>query len=148
MSRATAWYVSRECQRATLGAHVHRSTSLTLLTAVCLASAGCGDGVDPQEPSSSPDAAHELQVSGTDELLWRPSDLTVPAGPVDVRVDCGNDLGHEFVIDGVQGGEPIAVCEPAGTGSGSIELEPGSYTFFCAVPGHREEGMEGELTVE
>lgn len=127
---------------------MHRSTSLTLLTAACLTLAGCGDGVDPEEPESTPDAADELRVNGTDELLWRPADLTVAAGPVGVRVDCGSNVGHEFAIEGVQGGEPIATCDAAGTGSGEVELEPGSYTFFCAVPGHREEGMVGELTVE
>lgn len=127
---------------------MHRSTSLTLLAAACLTLAGCGDGIDPQEAEATPDAAAELQVSATDQLLWRPPDLTVAAGPVDVQIDCDHNLGHEFAIEGVQGGEPIATCEPSGIGSGQVELEAGSYTFFCAVPGHREEGMVGELTVE
>ncbi len=32
--------------------------------------------------------------------------------------------------------------------SASAELAPGTYTFYCTVPGHREAGMEGTLTVK
>lgn len=127
---------------------MRRSTSMTVLAVVCLTLAGCGDDIDPQPPEATGDAAAQLQLSGTDELLWRPPELTVAAGPIDVQVDCGTNVGHEFAIEGVEGGQPIVACDAAGTGSGSVELEAGSYTFFCAVPGHREEGMEGELTVE
>ena len=35
-----------------------------------------------------------------------------------------------------------------GTKSVVLTLKKGTYTFYCTVPGHREAGMEGTLTVK
>lgn len=41
----------------------------------------------------------------------------------------------------------MAECDAGGSGTGTLELETGEYTYFCTVPGHREQGMEGTLSV-
>jgi len=30
----------------------------------------------------------------------------------------------------------------------SADLAPGKYVFYCTVPGHRQAGMQGTLTVK
>lgn len=55
--------------------------------------------------------------------------------PHDVRIEDadGNDLGGTDIITN-------------DTTEATVELEPGEYTFYCSVPGHRQAGMEGTLT--
>jgi uncharacterized cupredoxin-like copper-binding protein len=40
------------------------------------------------------------------------------------------------------------VVKNGGTSSLTADVKAGEYTFFCSVPGHRQGGMEGKLTVK
>jgi uncharacterized cupredoxin-like copper-binding protein len=40
------------------------------------------------------------------------------------------------------------VVNNGGTSEVDVDLKAGDYTFYCSVPGHREGGMEGKLTVK
>ena len=71
--------------------------------------------------------------------------------PGKVTIDFTNPaaLEHDVAIEG-ESGEEIVASEviTEGKTSASADLAPGTYTFFCTVPGHREAGMEGTLTVK
>ncbi|HEX6261698.1 MAG TPA: plastocyanin/azurin family copper-binding protein [Actinomycetota bacterium] len=55
-------------------------------------------------------------------------------------------INHTFVVEEA-GDEVVAAADPGQTDTGTIELDAGSYTFYCDVPGHREARMEGTLEV-
>ena len=49
----------------------------------------------------------------------------------------------------LESGDEIGnIVKDGGVSKISVDVDPGTYTFYCSVPGHREGGMEGELTVE
>lgn len=54
---------------------------------------------------------------------------------------------HTFTIEKL-GDHEVVRADGGETASGTDTLEPGSYTFYCSIPGHRQAGMEGTLTVE
>lgn len=97
------------------------------------------------------------------DISFDPTELSAPAGE-EVTLELTNNgaLEHDFSIDEIpveyslsgdaEDGDDwdLHASLPAGT-SGSITMtvsEPGEYTFYCSVPGHREAGMEGTFTVE
>lgn len=82
-------------------------------------------------------------VSGTDAVAWDQTMLTVPAGSTTLALTCGSSVPHGLAVEGVAAGARLAACGEEVT----VDLAAGTYTFFCTVPGHRDAGMEGTLTV-
>jgi len=77
------------------------------------------------------------------------TELTAAAGPVTIDYDNPAPLSHDVVIEDEQGteiGKTDLISQ--GTTSTKVDLQAGTYTYFCDVPGHREGGMEGTLTVD
>lgn len=82
-------------------------------------------------------------------LAYASKTANAEAGSVTVDFTNPQGVGHDVAIENSKGetvGETEIVTE--GESSTTVELEPGTYTFFCTVPGHREAGMEGTLTVK
>ena len=81
-------------------------------------------------------------------LIFEPSKLTAKAGTVTIAYDNPSPVGHSVAIE--QGGETLDESEIAtdATLTASADLNPGRSVYYCTVPGHREAGMEGTLTVK
>jgi len=103
----------------------------------------------PEEQKATPAASAgdgtSVSVSAVD-IAFEPKSLAI-AADTDVTITVTNEgvLQHDFVIENTEfatdllnGGDSTELV---------VNLPAGEYTYFCSVPGHREAGMEGTLTV-
>jgi FtsP/CotA-like multicopper oxidase with cupredoxin domain len=89
--------------------------------------------------------AQSLAIVASD-LKFDTRELRV-AGPGEVKVRLENRglIEHDFSLEGVRG---KVYARPGATAEGAFKLDrPGTYTFYCSIPGHREAGMSGTLVV-
>lgn len=82
-----------------------------------------------------------------DEFFFEPEDFEFDAaGELTFVMVNEGAAQHTFVIEGMEDDLKLA-AQPGEEDEGSLELESGSYVFYCDVPGHRESGMEGTFEV-
>ena len=108
---------------------------------------GGDDSSGASDSGSSGGSGGTVAISETEYKLT-PSDPTTKAGSV--TFDVSNDGGtvHDLEIEG-NGVEEET--EPIGAGSSAkltADLKPGTYEIYCNIDSHREQGMEGTLTVQ
>lgn len=111
---------------------------------------GASTGGGKAEGKSSGSAsAVEIEADPGSSLAYTSASATASAGKVTVDFTNPQALTHDVAIED-SSGKTVGQTELIAEGSDStvVELEPGEYTFFCTVPGHREAGMEGTLTVK
>jgi uncharacterized cupredoxin-like copper-binding protein len=99
-------------------------------------------------PSGPP---QQITVKSLDTMAFDPTTLSAKAGqPIQLTLDNSSaKLQHDFdITDGVA--QPVKLtAQPGQTANVTFTLDkPGSYTFFCAQPGHEGAGMKGTITVQ
>ena len=135
-----------------------RWMTLLAVTAV-LALAGCG-GSDEKSSSSSGSSSSSNSSSssgGGGETLKLAADksalkfdktsLTAKAGKVTLEMENPSQLPHAVAIKGNGVDVDGKTVGNGETSTASTDLKPGTYTFYCPVPGHEAAGMKGTLTV-
>ncbi|HEY3864841.1 MAG TPA: plastocyanin/azurin family copper-binding protein [Solirubrobacteraceae bacterium] len=102
-------------------------------------------------PSSSPAAgsssAVALAANPGGELEYNTKQLTAKAGRVTIAMTNMSPVEHNVTV---ANGSTVVGATPTfrgGSKSLTLNLKPGTYKFYCSVPGHRAAGMEGTLTV-
>ena len=105
-------------------------------------------GSPEASPAASPAAAGTIELDAKD-IAFVPTEITINASdePVTIKMKNTGAALHNFSIDSlkidvdVNPGETVDIVIPAGTA-------PGTYDFYCNVPGHKEAGMVGTLVVK
>lgn len=81
------------------------------------------------------------------DLFFEPKELSVPSGPVEITYRNEGQILHTLLVQEVPKFKKLEVPSTGDTDSGTLEVGPGTYTFYCDQPGHRAAGMEAKLKV-
>lgn len=82
------------------------------------------------------------------EFAIKPADVTAQTGQVTFAISNDGSAPHNLEVEG-DGVEEVSDTIEGGQKTDlTVDLQPGEYVMYCAIPGHREQGMEGTLTVE
>ncbi len=130
--------------------------ALAALAPVALAACGGDDDETTSAATTTTTQAGGGGGGGTLSLAADPSQLAYDttslsskAGETTIDFDNPSSTGHDVCVKDTSEKEVGCsdVIQQSNT-SLSVNLKPGTYTFFCSVPGHEAAGMEGTLTVE
>jgi uncharacterized cupredoxin-like copper-binding protein len=89
-----------------------------------------------------------IPVNKAGGLLFQFKDAQATAGQVTIESRNAEPIGHNIAVEGNGVAQKGPVVSGGGTSKIVVNLKPGSYTFYCSVPGHRAAGMQGKLTVK
>jgi plastocyanin len=120
---------------------------LAVLVALGLLLAACG-GDDDDSSNSKSDAV--LQATGGKvtiqghDVYYNAKEIDASAGPLEVTLENEGAQQHTFTIDSPKF---RIQATPGNSKSGTIDLPPGRYQYYCDIPGHRAT-MNGTLVVK
>ena len=134
------------------GSDSSESTATTAETTAESTGANGAEGAGGTEGGGSEGGGSVVAIEATEgsELAYVQKAATAKAGSVSIEFNNPQSLSHDVAVED-SSGEELGKTELVADGSSTAtigNLKPGEYTFFCTVPGHREAGMEGTLTVE
>ncbi|MBM3667482.1 MAG: hypothetical protein FJW90_08405 [Actinobacteria bacterium] len=106
-------------------------------------------GGEKPPPPPAEENTFELTSPEDGSLVFEPDSLQTTPGNLTIAYTNPSAVPHNVAVEDVEqqllgGSETITESDV----ELQVELVPGEFVFFCTVPGHREAGMEGTITVE
>jgi plastocyanin len=126
-----------------------------VLAAFVLALSACGGGSSSSSTTPATTGGGgggggstvKISADPSGALKYEQTDVSATAGSITIDFTNMSSLPHDVTIEG-NGASGATDQITNSTTSTTVDLEPGTYTFFCSVDGHRAAGMEGKLTVK
>jgi uncharacterized cupredoxin-like copper-binding protein len=106
-----------------------------------------GTPAPPSSPAAAATTTLKLAANPAGQLAYDTKQLNAKAGKVTIEMTNMSPVEHDVAVaqgTSVVGQTPVFT---GGSKAVTLTLKPGTYTFYCTVPGHRQAGMEGTLTV-
>ena len=100
-------------------------------------------------PAAGGASTVKLSADANGALAFNTKTLTAKAGKVtlDMANPGTSGLPHAIAVEGNGVDKDGATAQPGGSSTVTVTLKPGTYQFYCPIPGHKAAGMEGTLTV-
>jgi len=125
-----------------------------VLAAFVLALSACGGGSSSSTTPATTGGGGggggstvKISADPSGALKYEQTDVSATAGSISIDFTNMSSLPHDVTIEG-NGASGATDQITDSTTSTTVDLDPGTYTFFCSVDGHRAAGMEGTLTVK
>ncbi len=101
-----------------------------------------------QKPAVEQNGVIQIDADPTGQLKYLASSATGKAGKVTLRMKNTSSVPHDIAVRGGGVSQVGPVVSNGGVSTVSVNLPPGSYTFYCSVDGHAAAGMKGTLTIK
>ena len=88
----------------------------------------------------------DVAADPTGQLKFQETKLTAKAGEITLKLTNDSPVPHNIAVDGADGQSDT--IQDGQTAELTVNLPAGTYQYYCAVPGHRQAGMVGTLTVK
>jgi len=99
-------------------------------------------------PVAAENGVLNMPADPNGQLADGSTQATAEAGALTINSKNDADVPHDIALEGGGVNEKGETVQNGGTSTIQVDLEPGEYTYYCTLPGHRAGGMEGKLTVE
>jgi mono/diheme cytochrome c family protein len=110
--------------------------------------ASAGQPKTSSKPAVEQNGQLNIPADPTGALAFKFSKANAKAGQVTLVMPNQAPIKHDISIKGNGVNQQGPEVGKGGTSKISVNLKPGTYTFYCSVPGHEAGGMKGTLTVK